>query len=1067
MQKIEAIIESYEQARVRGDEADVRDFLPAQSDPHYVEIACELVRVDLEYSFAQGVPKVLDDYRSLCADLFTNRKWLSQAAFEEYRLRHVAGHRVAPAEYQQRYGIAVDDWPVWHPGPEVPNTDRHEKLDGPDRLREAVGGNFEQGLVLEAAEFPTCPCEFLGFMLINEIGRGTFARVYLARQTDLSGRFVTLKVTRRLTPEPEHLAQVQHTNIVPVFSVHRSGTLQAICMPYFGATTLADLLRSVQSRHAFPQSGEALLTTLRACRSETTQNPFPSCNAATAWERMRSTRSSPVGLESEASAQRRRSNPADVARGTANGHEPCADLSGTWLQRFQRSNYPEAIAWIIQGIAAGLAHAHRRGLVHCDLKPANVLLADDGRPMILDFNLAADQSDMCTGNVGGTLPYMAPEHLRALRAGGEVSACCDIYSLGVMFCELLTGKLPFPARAGSFDDQVSRMHKDRQQGVPTIRDANPAVSWAIESIVQKCLQPDPAQRYQTADALWEDLRCHLADLPCVHAPNRSLLERTRKWARRHPRLTSTVSVALVASLIVGLLATSWVLRGRQVNRLNAREQLATLGQEMPTLRMALTSPDISGDELERSVDAARASLANFDIDLAKAANHSASARVLKSLEAPDRDRLSGYLRELLYLLSAVPLHAGNAAGGERDVECVDEAVAAIRLARAMSAAGSTPRAFLVREADLYAAMGQSDRAEAVRARALAQKVAPAPEDRFLGALDHIANRRFAQALPMLREATQHQPHDFSAWFLLGNCLAGVGKLYEAEGCYTTCIAFQHHSYWPLLHRGLCRMELQKFNEAEADFDRVLQLRPQLVAALINRALARAGHGDLDGAIRDVSLAIDRGGPERAYFLRARFYRRLGRTKEAAQDISAGLKETPSDEKSWIARGIALLKRDPAKAMDDFRQALVINPNSLPALQNIAAVLSQDAAKTEEALDAFNQMLALRPDYTPAVAGRGVILARMGERGQAHRQADRALGLSDDAKTLYQVACIYALTSRLHGEDKQKSGRMLARALRKDARWAKLARTDPDLEAIRNDPECVALLRAADALLAPN
>lgn len=1067
MQPIDAVVELYEQARQSGAQADIRDFLPSRNDPHYVEAACELVRVDLEYSYAEGIPRALDDYRPLCADLFNDRQWLSQAAFEEYRLRHGAGQCVAPAEYHQRYGIATGDWPVWHSGPDGPSAERRGEPDEPHRFRRGVEGEAEELPVPDATEFPACPSDFLGFKLIRKIGTGTFARVYLARQTDLSGRFVTLKVTRCLTPEPEHLAQLQHTNIVPVFSVHRSGTLQAICMPYFGPITLADFMQSVRMGHAPSQSGEVLSSTWRACRSETAERPCPLQGGSIVNEGTRSVLGAARG--EEPAPERQRKNKQSVAKGrTADDDQPSAELSGPWLERFRRSDYPDAIAWIVQGIAAGLTHAHGRGLVHCDLKPANVLLADDGRPMILDFNLAADRRGTRMKNLGGTLPYMAPEHLRALRGGGNVNVACDIYSLGVIFFELLTGELPFPVRAGSLHDRIDRMYEDRNQGPPAVRRANPAVSPSVEAIVQKCLQPDPTHRYQTADELLEDLQCHLADLPCVHAPDRSLLERTKKWSRRHPRLTSTASVAVIASLLLGVLATLWALRGRQVARLHAREQVAMLVREMPALRMALTCPGLNEVELERSVTAARESLASFRINLSQPADLSGISFVTDRLKASDRDRLKGCLRELLYLVSALPLREAHAAGGarDRDDNFVNEALVAIQLARELSPGGAAPRAFLVREAELYAAIGESQRAETLRAAALTRKVAPAPEDRFLSALGHISNRRFAKALPLLRDAAQKRPHDVSVWFLLGNCLVGEERFSEAEGCYTTCIAFQHDSYWPLLHRGLCRLELKKFNQAEADFDRVLELRPRLIAALMNRALARAGHGDLNGAIRDVSSAIDCGGPERAYFLRARFYRRLGRIEESVRDVNTGLKKTPSDEKSWIARGIALLRRDPAKAMEDFRQALVMNPTSLPALQNIAAVLSRDATKTKEALTTFDRILALRPDYTPAVAGRGVILARMGKRPEAHRQAVDALASRQDAKTLYQVACIYALTSRLQDGDKRESRRMLARALRKDARWAKLARTDPDLEAIRNDAECIRLLRAADNLLVP-
>src|SRR5437763_3618638 len=106
------------------------------------------------------------------------------------------------------------------------------------------------------------------------------------------------------------------------------------------------------------------------------------------------------------------------------------------MTALEGSTYIEAVLWIGAGLAAGLAHAHEHGILHRDLKPANVLLTDDGQPMLLDFNLAQDTkqaSGASAASVGGTLPYMAPEHLEAFRgADRAVDARSDVYGLGVI-----------------------------------------------------------------------------------------------------------------------------------------------------------------------------------------------------------------------------------------------------------------------------------------------------------------------------------------------------------------------------------------------------------------------------------------------------------------------------------------------------------------------------------------------------------------------------------------------------------------------------------------------------------
>src|SRR5262249_18374461 len=146
-------------------------------------------------------------------------------------------------------------------------------------------------------------------------------------------------------------------------------------------------------------------------------------------------------------------------------------------------------------LADGLAHAHERGIVHRDLKPANVLLTDEGQPMLLDFNLAADANDpafTAAALVGGTLPYMAPEQLRALRdgpGGRPADARADLYALGLILHELLTGRHPFPVHRGAVERVVPLMALDRRGPPPSARPGNASVTPAADSILRRCLEP--------------------------------------------------------------------------------------------------------------------------------------------------------------------------------------------------------------------------------------------------------------------------------------------------------------------------------------------------------------------------------------------------------------------------------------------------------------------------------------------------------------------------------------------------------------------------------------------------
>ena len=200
--------------------------------------------------------------------------------------------------------------------------------------------------------------------------------------------------------------------------------------------------------------------------------------------------------------------------------------------RASQLGYVEFVLTLVAEIGAGLDHAHQRGIVHRDVKPANILLTDDGRPMLLDFNL----SDELVVNgrqslaVGGTLPYMAPEHLQAVRHGGNIDGRSDVYSLGVIMYQLLTGQQPYPLRYGTLDDTLDAMIRDRTTRPASVRQHNRLVSPAVDAIVEKCLASELEQRYAAASELVEDVQRQLADLPLRHAPNSSLSERFSQMA---------------------------------------------------------------------------------------------------------------------------------------------------------------------------------------------------------------------------------------------------------------------------------------------------------------------------------------------------------------------------------------------------------------------------------------------------------------------------------------------------------------------------------------------------------
>jgi tetratricopeptide (TPR) repeat protein len=286
---------------------------------------------------------------------------------------------------------------------------------------------------------------------------------------------------------------------------------------------------------------------------------------------------------------------------------------------------------------------------------------------------------------------------------------------------------------------------------------------------------------------------------------------------------------------------------------------------------------------------------------------------------------------------------------------------------------------------------------------------------------------------------------------------------DAAACYDVAIALGPESPWGYYHRGVLRLEQQNYRQARGDFDEALRMQPKHGSALINRALAKHGLGQYQEAIADLSQAVAEGTPyTRVYFMRSRMRAKAGDLKGARQDHEEGLRRRPHDENDWIARGEARVATDPRGALADFQKALELNPRSRAALQDQASVLSENLGRANESVPVFDRLVELYPDYVLARAGRGVVLARLGQRDAALRDAKESLARDSKPQYLYQVAGIYALSSRDNPTDRCEALRLLASALR-SGYGLDLIDKDTDLDPIRAQPEFLRLVEAARAL----
>jgi WD40 repeat protein/tRNA A-37 threonylcarbamoyl transferase component Bud32 len=219
---------------------------------------------------------------------------------------------------------------------------------------------------------------------------------------------------------------------------------------------------------------------------------------------------------------------------------------------------------LVRKLAEALAYAHRAGVVHRDVKPANVLLRQDGEPLLADFGLAtrADEARLTQGEKAlGSPGYMAPEQWR-----GQAGPPSDQYSLGCLFFELLSGQLPF---AGMDAGHLMFLHLN--EPAPSPRKGRPELPRDVETICVKCLEKEPERRYADCQELADDLRRWLEGEP-IRARRLGVAEQVWRWCRRKPLLASATATLALALATVAVLAVLVALAARR-DRLRLQQAL--------------------------------------------------------------------------------------------------------------------------------------------------------------------------------------------------------------------------------------------------------------------------------------------------------------------------------------------------------------------------------------------------------------------------------------------------------------------------------------------------------------
>jgi serine/threonine protein kinase len=410
------------------------------------------------------------------------------------------------------------------------------------------------------------PPEQVGdYRILREIGRGGMGVVYEAEQESL-GRRVALKVLpqpiardgtalSRFRREARSAARLHHTNIVPVFEVGQDGAVCYYAMQFIhgqGLDAVIEDLRRYREHGTFaPAAGPPAPPSERVRIAQSMLTGAFRMEGLTGDDVPLASTLAPTGVMpgdtpglAPAEAHAPRPNglegwPAPAATSAALSGQ--SHLSGI---DSNRRHYFHSVARIGHQVAQALAYAHDRGVVHRDIKPSNLLLDAAGVVWVTDFGLAKTDEEglTCTGDILGTIRYMAPERFR-----GTCDARSDVYALGLTLYELLLLRPAFESL-----DRLKLIEQVRHQEPARLRSLDPRIPRDLETIVLKAIDKDPRGRYPTAAALGEDLQRFVEDRP-IRARRINQAERLWRWARRNKVIASLL--ALLAFVLVGGLVT--------------------------------------------------------------------------------------------------------------------------------------------------------------------------------------------------------------------------------------------------------------------------------------------------------------------------------------------------------------------------------------------------------------------------------------------------------------------------------------------------------------------------------